>query len=477
MTTHQDIPVSIHHRISGNAKRSITKQLNLSLWIIIFVLLATALLAYHFSARQSMFFLALVGTGIATLVFLRWPSLGLATLIIAAMTIPFEIGTGTKSGINVAILLVAFLTGLWLLDLIVHKQPLNLHWPRIIWPLLGLGLVVILAFLVGQFPWFPLPGAPMRAQIGGLAIYLLSIFAFLLAAYQISDLRWLKRLTWLFLLLGAFYIVGRLFHFNWLTQLFVRPATGSLFWTWLVAMAFSQALFNNCLHPGIRAALGALTLATLYVSLINKDWVSGWIPSLVALGGVLVIAAPWWSLGALVAALFGGLWKFQAVASLVMEDNRVSYDVRLSVWRTLFQNVIKVNPMLGLGPANYYWYMLLFPFLGGYRVYNSHNQYVDLLARTGILGLFFYLWFFGEMLYLAWRMRTKLGDGFARAYVYGVFGGVLGTLAAGMLGDWVLPFVYNIGLAGFRASVLGWLFMGGLLALVSFSLPKSVQSV
>ena len=35
----------------------------------------------------------------------------------------------------------------------------------------------------------------------------------------------------------------------------------------------------------------------------------------------------------------------------------------------------------------------------------------------------------------------------------------------GALGDWFLPFVYNIGIAGFRASVLGWLFLGGLLAM------------
>jgi hypothetical protein len=315
----------------------------------------------------------------------------------------------------------------------------------------------------------------MRAQIGGLAIYLLSIFAFLLAAYQISDLRWLKRLTWLFLLLGAFYIVGRLFHYSWLTHLFVRSATDSLFWTWLVAMAFSQALFNNCLHPGIRVALGALTLATLYVGIVHQSWVSGWLPAIVAVTGILFIAAPVWA--GLVAAvgLVVGFLRLQLLSAWVMSGgNQVSYSVRATVWRILFQNIIKVNPVLGLGPANYYWYMLLFPLMGSYQVYNSHNQYVDLLAQTGILGLFFYLWFFGEMLYLAWRMRNRLGDGFARAYVYGVFGGVLGTLAAGMLGDWVLPFVYNIGLAGFRASVLGWLFMGGLLTF--FSDPKKVFS-
>ena len=38
---------------------------------------------------------------------------------------------------------------------------------------------------------------------------------------------------------------------------------------------------------------------------------------------------------------------------------------------------------------------------------------------------------------------------------------LLGILAA----DWVPPFVYNIGLAGFRVGVLGWVFLGGLVSL------------
>ena len=34
-----------------------------------------------------------------------------------------------------------------------------------------------------------------------------------------------------------------------------------------------------------------------------------------------------------------------------------------------------------------------------------------------------------------------------------------------LLADWILPFVYNIGFPGFQASVLVWLFLGGLVAL------------
>jgi hypothetical protein len=97
--------------------------------------------------------------------------------------------------------------------------------------------------------------------------------------------------------------------------------------------------------------------------------------------------------------------------------------------------------------------------------FNSHNQYVDLIAQTGLLGLVCFLWFAAAVGIVGWRLRKQVPAGFAQAYVYGALGGLVGTLAAGMLGDWVLPFFYNIGLSGFRASVLGWLFLGGLVAL------------
>jgi hypothetical protein len=38
-------------------------------------------------------------------------------------------------------------------------------------------------------------------------------------------------------------------------------------------------------------------------------------------------------------------------------------------------------------------------------------------------------------------------------------------MVAGGLADWVLPFVYNIGLNGFRASILAWMFLGGLVSI------------
>jgi hypothetical protein len=124
-----------------------------------------------------------------------------------------------------------------------------------------------------------------------------------------------------------------------------------------------------------------------------------------------------------------------------------------------------VNPLFGLGFGNYYFYTPLMPINGWHVNFNSHSQYVDILAQTGIFGLAAFGWVFWEIGKLGWRLRERAPEGFERAYVYGALGGLVGMLVAGGLVDWILPFVYNIGMAGFRSSVIGWLFLGGLVTI------------
>jgi O-antigen ligase len=148
-------------------------------------------------------------------------------------------------------------------------------------------------------------------------------------------------------------------------------------------------------------------------------------------------------------------------------DNSYSETTRLAAWGIIIK-MINVNPFFGLGPANYSFYTPLFPILGWNVQFNSHNNYVDIIAQTGILGIFCFLWVFWEVGRLGWRMILrvrKMEAGFAQAYVYGVTGGLVATVAAAMLGDWFLPYVYNITIRGMRASMLPWLFFGGLIAL------------
>jgi hypothetical protein len=101
---------------------------------------------------------------------------------------------------------------------------------------------------------------------------------------------------------------------------------------------------------------------------------------------------------------------------------------------------------------------------------------MDLVAQTGLLGLGCFLWFAWETGHLGWRLRSRVPEGFAKAYVYGALGGLAGTLVAGMLGDWVIPFVYNVGFNGFRSSVMGWLFLGGLVVIEHIIQPSQSSS-
>jgi hypothetical protein len=120
---------------------------------------------------------------------------------------------------------------------------------------------------------------------------------------------------------------------------------------------------------------------------------------------------------------------------------------------------------LGLGLSNYYWYTPLFPILGYTSYFSSHNNYVDLIAQTGLIGLACFLWLAWQIGRLGWELRSEVPDNFAKAYVIGALGGLAGTLATGMLGDWILPFVYNVGMVGMRSSLFAWMFLGGLVAL------------
>ena len=102
----------------------------------------------------------------------------------------------------------------------------------------------------------------------------------------------------------------------------------------------------------------------------------------------------------------------------------------------------------------------------GYHVrFFWHNNYQDLIAQTGFLGLFAFAWFSLEAALMAHPPPSPCPAGFPRAYTVGAFGGLVGSLAAGMLGDWIIPFYYNAGIIGFRSSLLFWVYLGELLAL------------
>jgi hypothetical protein len=291
-----------------------------------------------------------------------------------------------------------------------------------------------------------------------------------MTAHILKEERWLQIIVWTFIGLSTIYMVGRAMGLSVMDSLYHRGfSANSMFWTWFVALTFSQVVFNNQLRTPIRALLAGIVLVTFFVAVVQAyNWKSGWIPALIAAGVIMGLRFPRLLLLSVPAVLLGVYF----LATGAIGSDEYSWGTRLDAWKIVLE-ISKVNPILGLGFSNYYWYTPLFAIRGWAVTFNSHSQYVDLIAQVGIVGLLVFFWIFFEVGRLGWKLQQQLPDGFARAYTYGVLAGVVGSLLAAFLVDWILPFVYNIGFAGFRASILIWIFFGGLVSIEQMYLKKS----
>jgi O-antigen ligase len=458
------------------------QEIQLARWTIIAVVLFSS---FYLSPRIALGhrnprLLGLLIIGIvAVIVLVRYPHLGLITLIPVSMIIPFSIGTGSQTSLNATVLFLVLLIGIWLLDIVVHRRKLSLLPSRTITTILIFILVSLLSFCFGQLHFFAIDPAPFRAQLGGFAIFLLSAGAFLLVAHQIKEIQGLQWMTWAFITLGGLFLIGRLIPgaYRYTDRIFQYGSTGSLFYIWLVSLAGGQLIFNRDLAIRWRLVLGIVVSAVFFIGLVQaRDWASGWLPPLIALGLIFWFRFP--RAGSLIAmaALLLLVFKSSNLLYAVTSDTQGTlfpWQARLAAWQIVLE-VSKKSPILGLGFSNYYYYVELHPILGYYVPFNSHNNYIDILAQTGILGLIILFWFFMIVWLEGWNLRKYIKPGFATGYLYACLGGLVGTLISGLLGDWFLPFVYNVGLTGFRTSVLGWVFLGGLIALKQIQKRESI---
>jgi O-antigen ligase len=259
---------------------------------------------------------------------------------------------------------------------------------------------------------------------------------------------------------------------------FQAGAFGSVFWVWVMCLAVGQIVFNNRLAWIHRAGLCLLVALVWYVAFFfGRDWTSGWLPALAGVGimawlGFPKLRFPLVLLGILAAAVGWKVLYGVYESTVLTPDNLYSQMTRVEAWKILLR-IFQENPIFGLGPANYYDYTPLFPILGYAVSFNSHSNYIDLLVETGILGFGCFIWFMTEVFRLSLKLQHRVEAGFQKGFVISVMGGVVGTLVAAAFGDWVIPFVYNIGFDGFRGSVIAWIFMGGLVAVDRFTRQKA----
>jgi hypothetical protein len=449
------------------------------------VALMVLLAAAYLGRRASVVWIGMLGAGIAGLALLALPVLGLPALVLASLVVPLEISTGTDVKLNATALLIPALVGIWFLDM-ARKRHVRIAPSRTSLPLLLFLGASLLSLLIGRVTWDPMVPVGdnfLLVQLAQWSIFAFSALAFWLTGNLIKDTRWLWRLTATFLLVGGGLAVLRVLPgvggltYRFTTIAFIRAP----FWVLLTALATGQLLFNRGLSWPWRAFLVAVLGAGLAYGFVQQqEAASNWVGLAVVLGTLLWLRLPRlrWVIVIVLIILFALGVLGPSIYQFAGGD--AEWAVSGGSRMILIERVIEVsmrNPITGLGPAAYRLYADMRP-LGYQRAYwvapqiNSHNNYVDLFAHGGILGLLLFFWFVWEIVRLGLALRKRYAHNFAAGYVNGMLAAGAGALTLMLLADWILPFVYNIGFPGFQASMLVWLFMGGLVALDNMPDPQ-----
>jgi O-antigen ligase len=442
--------------------------------LIVAVLLLAAALGFF----PSPLWLVLVGGIAALLILMRRPVLGLFVLILAALLIRVFIGTGTEVTLNGTVLLIPLLIVIWLL-VQVSQHAVRLPPSRVNLPLVLFLISNLLSLFIGNATWDPtVPRAAnfTLVQFAQWGLFLFSAVVFWLAGSQIKSETWLRRLTAFCLIVSGILAVVRIVPRGAELTYYYAPYTVNRapFWLLLTALATGQLLYNRALSMRWKVFLVvALGAVVLFAFGDQKERSSYWV-SIVTVVGVLI----WLRIPRvrLVTAMAVVLFAASGVLSQFIYEfagGDAKWEESGGSRLALSGAVIKLamrDPIMGIGPASYrpYGKVTSLQYLHVYYSavnLSAHNNYVDLFAHGGIVGLGLFLWFMTELALLMARLRKRYTDGFAGGYVNSMLAAWVATMVIMALADWFLPFVYNIGFDGFQASALVWMFFGGVVAL------------
>lgn len=418
----------------------------------------------------------------ALLIFTR-VEVGVVAIVLSSFFIRFTLSTGSSSAIPVSLGVSGFVVVVWLLSMLLRRQ-VQLKPGLYVAPTL---LFILLSLLSVPYSWLLLRpdlfgnGGAGRSglgftfvQLGGVVLMILLPAVMLMTANVLKGERWFKVL---FVIIIGVAIPELLSRLNILNLSFAGLAlrTGASYALWVVALAVGQAFFNSAMPRLFRLALLGLAGIWLYYGAeLGSTWFSGWMPAALA----FMFLAFMRSRKLFLLLLVLGLVMFASRADHYVEfiwNDAVSYDSnRFEIWQVIIFDLTltKTNFFFGAGPAGY------LPFYETYYPGNawvSHNNYVDIFAEVGLIGFSIFLWMLFAIFRTGWQQRDAMPTPFLKGFNYSVLAGFIGTLFAMGLGDWHIPFVYNIGIPGFDIAVYGWLLTGAMLALRHLESPPLVS--
>ena len=413
---------------------------SLRLWVVVAgVLGAAAFFGFYPDLR----WLALILLGLGAVVLALRPVLGLLALVLAALVGRAEFGTGTAVAVNPVTLLVPALLVVWMLYMVLRRD-IRLVPSRTNAPLGLFLLSAILSLLLGTALWDP--GIPRTdnlivVQIAQWAIFAFSAVAFWLTGNLVTDEVWLRRLTFLLLGVGGCLAILRVIPGSMgpVSNVATFALDRAPFWLLLTALAGGQLIFNRALAAGWRLFLVAsLAAAVAYALFWERATLSNVVGVMSAVGMLAWLRFPRLRWVVIILLLVLGVTGFLGSAIYDFAGGGKEWTESGGSRLVLIGRVVEVtmrNPITGLGPAAYRSYARMKPltYQGAYWLepsVNSHNNYVDLFAHVGLLGLGIFLWFAVEVFGVGLRLRTRFTTGFAAGYVNAMLAAWAGALGA-----------------------------------------------
>lgn len=467
------------HRVDAVAARAFgvagRRQAAVRSVVVVGVLVA----AWVLGQSPSRLVVAALFIGTVFALVLRFRRVMVPGLVLAIAFVPFTIGTGTESSVNVAILGVAALGAIWVVDMLLedgertYRSGTGGAWLALI----AAGAIGLVAGAAHWNPFVLVKSNFFMVQLAQLAIYVLPAIAFYSAAHFATSLRDLRRVTMIAIGIGFVIAFGS-----------ILPGLGLIgnrlllvsvnIRVWSAALALAIALFDNRLDKRLRVALAIGAILAIVVSATGGgSWLSGWLPPAVAVVTLILLRLGSASYRLVIAVSPIVPIAFIALIRRLIEAESWSFDTRMLAWRGLF-DLVGDRWLFGLGLASYghYWRDVIgsFSYLDPATGYlhstndpkvNMHNNYLDVYGQMGVVGVLAFAWLLIALVLLAWRVFRAEGAGFRKAYAAAALSALVAMGFAGMLGDWLFPFVYNIGLTGFRDASVTFLLLGGLLFL------------
>lgn len=401
---------------------------------------------------------------------LRRLQFGVFLLAIAALFVPFTVGTGTQTAIPASMVLAGLMVALWFLSMLMQGKVSFVSAPTNL-PLLGFIVCALLSAPTGWLFYRPEvfsissgAGTPfLIVQLAGLSLLVMLPLILFLSLNVLHDPKWVRLIFLAVTIAGLLEIIMRVRPIPGVERLFPVNAQG-MFPLWIVSLLYGQLLFNRNLRNWQRVLFVVLIAAWVNVTLaLGISWISGWAPIVTSLSVITLIRS---RKGALLMLLLGAgfaLLNFDYLYQRIYVHSVYEDFNRFTIWRTIIELVLNhASPLLGAGPAGYH--LLYRTYIPGFT-WSAHSNYVDIFAQTGILGFVFFTWFLIATLISGWRARAAIPDPFLQGISNGILGGFAGMIVAMSIGDWLIPFVYNIGFNGFNTDAYIWLLTGVMISL------------